>query len=323
MQLDDAVGAGEQPVRAARSSSGSVAAEPDDDDGRRRRRGARRRAERGSSGRRRWRVAGRRPSPSRGRSAPSRAHHGVELEAVDRRRRSVFVTLIVARPGSAGRRRPGGRATSYVAVRRRLVAVDRARARWRSQGGRWRRRPSGRRARRGRGHGVDARSARCAAASLRAGRAAAGDRRRARRRRRVDGGTAMARASARAAPAAAWPIRIDWTGRVPARLPRHRILVDDRRPRADGSRRRPGLLRAIAARLPDLRLLTDPADRESYRRDETAYLAAGLPLAVALPVETARGRRARPAVRRARRPDRAARRRVRACRAARPGSRAR
>ena len=28
---------------------------------------------------------------------------------------------------------------------------------------------------------------------------------------------------------------------------------------------------------------SDPADRESYRRDETAYLPAGLPLAVALP----------------------------------------
>jgi glycolate oxidase len=53
-------------------------------------------------------------------------------------------------------------------------------------------------------------------------------------------------------------------------------------PRGDG----PGLLRAIAARLPDVRLLTDVTDRESYRRDETAYLPAGLPLAVALPVST-------------------------------------
>ena len=52
--------------------------------------------------------------------------------------------------------------------------------------------------------------------------------------------------------------------------------------RGDG----PALLRAIGARLPDLRLLTDAADRESYRRDETAYLAAGLPLAVALPTNT-------------------------------------
>jgi hypothetical protein len=53
--------------------------------------------------------------------------------------------------------------------------------------------------------------------------------------------------------------------------------------RGDG----PALLRSIEARLPDLRLLTDPLDREAYRRDETAYLPAGLPLAVALPVETA------------------------------------
>ena len=53
--------------------------------------------------------------------------------------------------------------------------------------------------------------------------------------------------------------------------------------RGDGE----GLLRAIAARLPGLRLLTDPVDRESYRRDETAYLPAGLPLAVALPETTA------------------------------------
>ena len=39
--------------------------------------------------------------------------------------------------------------------------------------------------------------------------------------------------------------------------------------------------------LPDLRLLTDVADRESYRLDETAYLEAGLPGAVALPGSTA------------------------------------
>ncbi len=53
--------------------------------------------------------------------------------------------------------------------------------------------------------------------------------------------------------------------------------------RGDG----PALLRAIDTRLPELRLLTDPLDREAHRRDETAYLPAGLPLAVALPVETA------------------------------------
>ena len=53
--------------------------------------------------------------------------------------------------------------------------------------------------------------------------------------------------------------------------------------RGDG----PGLLRAIEARLPDLRLLVDATDRESYRLDETAYYRAGLPLAVALPTTTA------------------------------------
>ena len=46
-------------------------------------------------------------------------------------------------------------------------------------------------------------------------------------------------------------------------------------------------LASIAERLPRLRLLTDEVDRESYRHDETAYQKAGLPLAVALPTETA------------------------------------
>jgi glycolate oxidase len=46
------------------------------------------------------------------------------------------------------------------------------------------------------------------------------------------------------------------------------------------------LVDAIRNRLPELRLLTDPSDRESYRRDETAYLVTGLPGAVALPTET-------------------------------------
>jgi glycolate oxidase len=46
-------------------------------------------------------------------------------------------------------------------------------------------------------------------------------------------------------------------------------------------------LDAIAAHLPRLRLLRDEVDRESYRLDETAYLHPGLPLAVALPTETA------------------------------------
>jgi glycolate oxidase len=37
---------------------------------------------------------------------------------------------------------------------------------------------------------------------------------------------------------------------------------------------------------PELRLLTDASDRESYRRDETAHFEPGLPLAVALPSST-------------------------------------
>jgi len=47
------------------------------------------------------------------------------------------------------------------------------------------------------------------------------------------------------------------------------------------------LLAAIRATLPDVRLLDDALDREAYRNDETAYLSAGLPLAVALPETTA------------------------------------
>src|SRR5436309_1543048 len=47
------------------------------------------------------------------------------------------------------------------------------------------------------------------------------------------------------------------------------------------------LLADARSELPDLRLLTDVADRESYRLDETAYLDAGLPGAVALPASTA------------------------------------
>ncbi len=46
-------------------------------------------------------------------------------------------------------------------------------------------------------------------------------------------------------------------------------------------------LAALRAELPDLRLLTDETDRESYRRDETAHHEPGLPLAVALPANTA------------------------------------
>ncbi|MEA2519024.1 MAG: glycolate oxidase, partial [Chloroflexota bacterium] len=47
------------------------------------------------------------------------------------------------------------------------------------------------------------------------------------------------------------------------------------------------LLDAIRSALPGLRLLEDPGDREAFRNDETAYLQAGLPLAVALPESTA------------------------------------
>jgi glycolate oxidase len=46
------------------------------------------------------------------------------------------------------------------------------------------------------------------------------------------------------------------------------------------------LLRDVEAELPGIRILTDLVDRESYRRDETAYLDAGLPGAVALPATT-------------------------------------
>jgi len=42
----------------------------------------------------------------------------------------------------------------------------------------------------------------------------------------------------------------------------------------------------LRASCPELRLLTDAGDRESYRRDETAHFEPGLPLAVALPSST-------------------------------------
>lgn len=45
-------------------------------------------------------------------------------------------------------------------------------------------------------------------------------------------------------------------------------------------------LAAVRDSLPSLRLLTDELDRESYRRDETAYLEPPLPIAVALPTTT-------------------------------------
>lgn len=42
----------------------------------------------------------------------------------------------------------------------------------------------------------------------------------------------------------------------------------------------------LRQRLPGLKLLTDPLDRESFRRDETTHYEPGLPLAVALPTST-------------------------------------
>jgi glycolate oxidase len=59
-------------------------------------------------------------------------------------------------------------------------------------------------------------------------------------------------------------------------------VIDATRPADLGA-----LLDAVRDDFPDVRLLTDPVDRESYRRDETAYLDAGLPGAVALPATTA------------------------------------
>jgi len=54
----------------------------------------------------------------------------------------------------------------------------------------------------------------------------------------------------------------------------------------DDEARGAALVAAIRATLPDVRLLSDAVDREAYRLDETAYLSAGLPLAVALPTTT-------------------------------------
>jgi glycolate dehydrogenase FAD-linked subunit len=47
------------------------------------------------------------------------------------------------------------------------------------------------------------------------------------------------------------------------------------------------LLGELRIALPALRLLADPGEREAYRLDETAYLSAGLPGAVAFPADTA------------------------------------
>jgi glycolate dehydrogenase FAD-linked subunit len=55
---------------------------------------------------------------------------------------------------------------------------------------------------------------------------------------------------------------------------------------ADYHRYVAGFLDDLTSRMPQLRLLTDETDRESYRRDETAHFEPGLPLAVALPAST-------------------------------------
>jgi glycolate oxidase len=56
---------------------------------------------------------------------------------------------------------------------------------------------------------------------------------------------------------------------------------------AESSTGAAALVDAIRTRLPGLRLLTEPVDREAYRSDETPYLHTGLPAAVALPTATA------------------------------------
>ena len=47
------------------------------------------------------------------------------------------------------------------------------------------------------------------------------------------------------------------------------------------------LLRQLGLELPEMRVLHEPADTESFRFDETAYIAAGTPLAVCFPRSTA------------------------------------
>ena len=61
----------------------------------------------------------------------------------------------------------------------------------------------------------------------------------------------------------------------------------DTAPVASAAPDRTDFFAAVRSALPDLRLLTDPVDLEAYRVDETAYLRADLPAAVALPTETA------------------------------------
>jgi glycolate oxidase len=58
-------------------------------------------------------------------------------------------------------------------------------------------------------------------------------------------------------------------------------------PAAEPTAAQAAFLDEVGRLLPDVRLLTDAVDRESYRRDETPYLHTELPLAVALPTRTA------------------------------------
>ena len=73
----------------------------------------------------------------------------------------------------------------------------------------------------------------------------------------------------------------------PTALPRRLRRVTTRHRATDDTAAADPLATAIASRLPDVRLLTDTLDREGYRDDETAYLHAGLPRAVAFPTTTA------------------------------------
>ena len=80
-----------------------------------------------------------------------------------------------------------------------------------------------------------------------------------------------AAASARRSARLAWSPRPTSLG---AGMRDEAATIDRRAPTA--------FLAAVRARLPELRLLEDPADVEGYRRDWTPYLPAGHPAAVAL-----------------------------------------
>src|SRR5438093_10413429 len=117
---------------------------------------------------------------------------------------------------------------------------------------------------------------------------------------RRDMGGMAADAPAVVPPDAPGPPRRPTRGCRPAERPDRGLIAQAHLARARAPARSPrtissmqtataidALLADVRAELPQLRLLTDVADRESYRLDETAYLAAGLPGAVVLPTETA------------------------------------